>query len=49
MMKELDVGKYNKGLLAITYSPILTRILFNECFKRAGYLSFLEYYLRSNV
>ena len=38
-----------KGYWRTAHSPILTRALSNERFKRAGYLSFLEYYLRSNV
>ena len=38
-----------KGYWRTAHSPILTRVLSNERFKRAGYLSFLEYYLRSNV
>jgi group II intron reverse transcriptase/maturase len=38
-----------KGYWRIAHSPILTKALSNECFKRAGYLSFLEYYLQSIV
>ena len=38
-----------KGYWRTAHSPILTRVLSNERFKRAGYLSFLEYYLRTSV
>lgn len=38
-----------KGYWRTAHSPILLRVLSNERFKRVGYLSFLEYYLRSNV
>ena len=33
-----------KGYWRTAHSPILTRVLSNERFRRAGYLSFLEYY-----
>ncbi|HBT15940.1 MAG TPA: maturase, partial [Firmicutes bacterium] len=33
-----------KGYWRTAHSPILTRVLSNERFRRAGYLSFMEYY-----
>jgi RNA-directed DNA polymerase len=38
-----------KGYWRTAHSPILTRALSKERFKRAGYLNLLDYYLRSNV
>ena len=38
-----------KGYWRTAHSPILTRALSNERFKRVGYLSFSDIYLRGNV
>ncbi len=38
-----------KGYWRIAHSPILLRVLSNERFKRAGYLSFVAYYSACEV